>query len=236
MHMRNKKWARPELHQCPYYTDEPEQFKGKWRQRFSDDSAPLYMELGCGKGVSTAQMIAANTDKNYIVIDIADNVLGDTRRNIAKQCEGNENGRVMIVKTDIEYIERVFSEKDRIERIYIHFCNPWTKRAKHEKRRLTHPRQLLQYRQFLVDNGEIWFKTDDDILFNDSLLYFDTCGFRCEYITYDLHASGFQENYRSEHEMKFSSEGIPIKFAVFRKQNGDFNFDATRWVKPVQNQ
>lgn len=59
----------------------------------------------------------------------------------------------MIARYDISYIEKVFAPEDRVERIYINFCNPWTKRPKYAKRRLTHPRQLWQYRDFLVDGG-----------------------------------------------------------------------------------
>ena len=58
MHMRTKKWAKPELSACPYYRDEPFQLKGKWRSQFPEDK-PLYLELGCGKGVSTAKMVSA---------------------------------------------------------------------------------------------------------------------------------------------------------------------------------
>ena len=42
--------------------------------------------------------------------------------------------------------------------IYINFCNPWSKNASSNKHRLTYPRQLIQYREFLKDGGEIYFK------------------------------------------------------------------------------
>ena len=61
--------------------------------------------------------------------------------------------------------------RDKIDRIYINFCNPWPK-SKHNKRRLTHTRQLENYKTFLNENGEIYFKTDDDELFEDSIYYF----------------------------------------------------------------
>ena len=50
MHMRTKKWAKPELEVCPYFTNEPETKRGHWREQFKKDQ-PLYLELGCGKGV-----------------------------------------------------------------------------------------------------------------------------------------------------------------------------------------
>lgn len=213
MHMRRKKWARPELESCPYYRDFPENYKGKWAEQFPK-KAPLHVELGCGKGVSTALMVRDNPDINYLVIDLVRDVLGSARRNIEAAYGDDPVENVIIASLHIEYIYKYLGEGDRAERIYIQFCNPWTKRKKHEKRRLTHSRQLMQYRDFLADGGEIWFKTDDDELFDDSLEYFAQCGFSIRYLTRDLHASGFTPNYQSEHEMMYSEKGVPIKFAI----------------------
>ena len=126
----------------------------------------------------------------------------------------------------------MFAPVDRVERIYINFCNPWTKRPKYAKRRLTHPRQLMQYRDFLVDGGEIWFKTDDMPLFTESLPYFDACGFELRYLVNDLHAAGFMPNYISEHEKMYTEKGVPIKFVIFRKKPGKVELDPIRWVMP----
>ena len=231
MHMRTKKWAKPELAVCPYFTDEAETLRGHWHERFPKDQ-PLYLELGCGKGVSTAAMVYDNRDKNFVAMDITCNVLGDTRRNIARTYGEEPVDNVVIARYDIEYIRNVFAPEDRIERIYINFCNPWTKRPKYAKRRLTHPRQLMQYRDFLVDGGEIWFKTDDTPLFTESLPYFEACGFDMRYLTSDLHAAGFAPNYVSEHEQKFTALGVPIKFVIMRKKPGPVELDPVRWVMP----
>ena len=229
MHMRTKKWAKPELAVCPYFTDEAEMHRGRWREMFVLDQ-PLYLELGCGKGVSTAVMVHDNPDVNFIAMDITCNVLGDTRRNIAKAYGDEPVKNVMITRYNIEDIRKVFAPEDRIERIYINFCNPWTKRPKYAKRRLTHPRQLMQYRDFLVDGGEIWFKTDDMPLFTESLPYFAACGFEMRYLVNDLHAAGFTPNYISEHERMYTEKGVPIKFVIFRKKPGKVELDPVRWV------
>ena len=55
-------------------------------------------------------------------------------------------------------------------------------------------RKVMNYRRFLKDGAEIHFKTDDDALFAESLEYFKECGFTIKYITYDLHASGYENN------------------------------------------
>ena len=88
MHMRTKKWARPELAACPYFTDEPEALRGHWRERFEADQ-PLWLELGCGKGVSTAKMAAATRGVNFIAMDISPDVLGWARRNIERNFQGD---------------------------------------------------------------------------------------------------------------------------------------------------
>ena len=126
MHMRKKKWARPELAACHFYINaEPEEcLSGTWRARFPHPERPLHLELGCGKGVSTARMAADNPEINYVIVDMSPDVLGTARRNLAEACGGDPD-HVMILRTDICFIRRMFGPEDAAERIYIHFCNPW---------------------------------------------------------------------------------------------------------------
>ena len=38
MRIRFKKWARPELEACKFYIDNPEEYKGKWKElQFKDN-------------------------------------------------------------------------------------------------------------------------------------------------------------------------------------------------------
>lgn len=228
MHMRKKKWSRPELAACPYFIQDPVSLRGRWADQYAVRQ-PLHVELGCGKGFSTAQMVYANQQVNYLAMDINVDVLGVARRNIAKAYGEQEPRNVLLTNTHIEYIHTILSADDPVERIYISFCNPWDARPKQHKRRLTHPRQLVQYREFLRDGGEIWFKTDDDQLFSDSLYYFEACGFACDFRTDDLHGCGFTPNYISEYERKYLNEGLKIHFGIFRKLPGQLDFDPVAW-------
>ncbi len=213
MRMRKKKWAQPELDACPYFIADCDRYRGQWRTLFPK-AQPLHVELGCGKGVSTAAMAHAERDTNFVAIDLISDVLGSARRNISAAYGAESVDNIRIASKNILFIHQTFAPEDRVEKIIISFCNPWAEREKHKKRRLTHPRQLMQYRAFLIDGGEIWFKTDDDDLFYDSIEYFRMCGFTMRYITFDLHASGFQPNYVSEHEALFSRQGVPIKMLI----------------------
>lgn len=103
------------------------------------------------------------------------------------------------------------------------------KNASSNKHRLTYPRQLIQYRDFLKDGGEIYFKTDDDDLFRDSLTYFPASGYDIIWQTYDLHENEPEWNIRTEHEGMFTEMGIKIKALIARKKAGD---DSVTWVEP----
>ena len=144
--------------------------------------------MGCGKGSFISELAFRNQDTNYIAIDLVDAMLGLAKRKVEEKY--NENNikvdNLILVRYDIERINNIISLEDGIERIYINFCNPWPK-SKHKKKRLTHTKQLEHYKEFLKPNGEIYFKTDDDGLFEDSLKYFEEAGFEIINKTFDLH-------------------------------------------------
>ena len=220
MRIRYKKWARPELEASNFYIDNPEEIKGKWKQQFKN-AHQIHLELGCGKGQFIAQMASNNLETNYIAIDLVDAMLGLAKRNIEQVYAEKkiEPENVILTRYDIERILNIFDKEDGIERIYINFCNPWPK-GKHRKKRLTHTRQLEKYKQFLKSDGEIYFKTDDDDLFNSSLIYFEECGFNIIKKTYDLHKEPiFEQNIETEHEKMFSEQGIKIKALIAKLNN-----------------
>ena len=215
MRIRFKPWARPELEESKFYIDNPEEYKGKWKELFKNDN-PIYLELGCGKGGFISQIAVYNPDINYIAIDLVDAMLGLAKRKIEVEYKmaSREIDNVYLTRYDIERINNILSKADNIERIYINFCNPWP-RGKHKKKRLTHTRQLEKYKEFLSNGSEIYFKTDDDDLFNESVNYFKQSGFRIEKITYDLEKEiNFWENIETEHEKMFKEQGIKIKALI----------------------
>ena len=221
MRIRYKKWARPELEASKFYIDNPEELKGKWKEKFKNRNNPLHLELGCGKGQFISNLAVKHQEINYIAIDLVDAMLGLAKRNVEKIYEENniEPTNIYLTRFDIERILLILDKKDEVERIYINFCNPWPK-GKHRKKRLTHTRQLEKYKEFLKPNAEIYFKTDDDDLFNSSIGYFEETGFEILKKTYDLHSENiFEENIETEHEKMFSDQGIKIKALIAKLHN-----------------
>ena len=224
MRLRRKPWARPELAACPFFVDEPEKNRGRWREAFPR-RGPLFLELGCGKGGFLAAQAAAHPEVNFLGIDIKSEVLALAKRKAeaALLAAGRPADRVdnlLLTAQDIERLFLIFGEEERVDRIYVNFCNPWPKPGA-QKHRLTHTRQLTAYRRWMGEGAELWFKTDDPGLFEDTVArYLPESGYRLLYLTRDLAASGFAGNVPTEHEEMFSARGIPIRFLIAKPEPG----------------
>lgn len=145
MRIRKKKWAEPELAVCDFFVKNPEEYAGCWSKAFKTEQ-PLYLEIGCGKGGFAGQLALDNPDKNIIALDIKIDMLGVGRRNIVKLFE--EAGKnqdditnLLLVNYNVEKLDTIITSDDKIDRLFINFCNPWP-RAKHKKRRLTYYKSL----------------------------------------------------------------------------------------------
>lgn len=216
MRIRNKPWAKEELATSKFYVQKPENNKGHWKEVFKNPENSIHLELGCGKGYFVKKAAKQNPKINYIAVDLIDTILGIANRNIIEEFKSQEIENIALTRYDVEAITNILDKTDNIERIYINFCNPWPK-PRHKKRRLTHTRQLEKYKLFLKPKGEIYFKTDDDELFKESLEYFKAEGFEPIKITYNLNEEpNFWENIETEHEIKFKKAGIKIKAGIFK--------------------
>jgi len=215
MRLRKKYWARPEMEASDIVITDQYNHIGKWNESFGNNNE-IHLELGCGMGGHIAQRSKNNTNINYVGIDLKDEVLVYALRKV-KQVREEENLKdidinVRLMPLNIMLIDNVFA-KEEVSKIYINFCNPWPK-ERHNKRRLTHTKFLKQYKKFLKEQGEIWFKTDDKGLFEDSINYFKDNGFEINFLTYDLHNSGFSDNVVTEYEAKFTSLGMKTMFLL----------------------
>lgn len=218
MRIRHKPWARPELAACPFFIDDPATLKGQWHKAFAHPDRPFHIELGCGKGGFISQMAILHPETNFLAIDIKSEMLGLAKRNVEKAFAeaGREVDNVLLCAFDIERLQLILNENDCARRIYINFCNPWPK-TKHHKKRLTHTRQLQNYKTFLTKDSELWFKTDSEDLFLATKRYLDEAGgFEITFLTDDLHASDFTESPATEHERMFTEQGLPTHFLIAR--------------------
>ena len=90
--------------------------------------------MSCGKGGFLARLASRNPDVNYIGVDITDKGAHSCQRNIERIYaeQGFPSINVKTPAHDIERIPTLLDKADRVERIYINFCNPWNKKANHK--------------------------------------------------------------------------------------------------------
>ncbi|MCQ6278407.1 tRNA (guanosine(46)-N7)-methyltransferase TrmB [Bacillus sp. EB600] len=204
MRLRHKPWAKERIDQYPQYVvADPEMYKGNWQEPFAIQQ-PLHIEIGSGKGRFITEMAKANPDINYIGIEVYQSVIVAALDRLIEADLPN----VKLLNVNANDLGKFFAKND-VDRIYLNFSDPWPK-TRHEKRRLTYKNYLNLYGSILRDAGEIHFKTDNQGLFEYSLMSFSQYGLLLKYISLDLHQSDFEGNIMTEYEQKFSEQGNRI--------------------------
>ncbi len=206
MRIRRKPWAEREFASNKTIIDNPKEFKGKWNEVFGNNN-PIHIEIGCGKGNFISEMSKLNTDINYIGIEREEQIIVSALKK-SRELEVGDNVRFFC--EDVANSLEIF-ETGEISRIYTNFADPWHRRRKWAKRRLTHKNFLNLYETLFGEKGgELFMKTDNKILFEFSLNEIADKGWRLHNISLDLHNSDFEGNVMTEYEKKFSEQGMPI--------------------------
>lgn len=138
--------------------EHPEGMQGKWNDFFKNNH-PIVLELACGKGEYALGLGRLFPDKNFIGVDIKGNRIWRGAKTALE--EGLTN--VAFLRTHIDQITNYFA-KDEVSEIWITFPDPQLRFSK-MKKRLTHPKYLRLYKQFLQAGGRINLKTDSPDLY-----------------------------------------------------------------------
>lgn len=120
-----------------------------------------------------------------------------------------------ILIDDAFKVDEIFEGQCKV--IWLTFSDPWPK-ARHEKRRLTHPLFLEKYRKILDKDGILKFKSDNDGLYEFSLSSLQNSNWRIIDHGIDLHNSKYNENnYQTGYERKWSARGKKINYIFAQK-------------------
>jgi len=158
--MAHKKLIRfAELETFPNVLQFPKNIKGKWNEFFKNQNL-IVLELACGKGEYAVGLGFLHPEKNFIGIDLKGNRIWVG----AKKALENNLHNVAFLRTQIDQVNEYFA-KDEISEIWITFPDPQQRKSK-AKKRLTHPKFLRLYQQFLIPGGYIHLKTDSPDLYH----------------------------------------------------------------------
>ena len=145
-------------------------------------STPLTLELACGRGEYAVGLGRMFPEQHFIGIDLKGNRIWKGA-SIANK-DGLKN--VAFVRSQIELTSNYFA-KNEVDEIWITFPDPQLRWSK-AKKRLTHPKFLRLYQQFLKKEGIVHLKTDSPLLYNFTLKVIEIYGLDLIYKTDHLYA------------------------------------------------
>lgn len=147
----------------------PEGMKGKWA-RFFHNNNPVTLELACGKGEYAVGLGQLYPQRNFIGIDQKGNRIWVG----AKKALQNNLGNVAFLRIQIDRVAEYFATNE-VSEIWVTFPDPQLRTGK-AKKRLTHPKFLRLYKQFLIPGGFINVKTDSPDLYRFTKLVIEKYG------------------------------------------------------------
>jgi len=175
-----------------------------------NDNPKLTIELACGRGEYAVGLGRMFPNANFIGIDLKGNRIWKGA-SIANK-DGLKN--VAFIRSQIELTSNYFA-KDEVDEIWITFPDPQLRWSK-AKKRLTHPKFLRLYQQFLkngsgkhsdVPAGIVHLKTDSPLLYNFTLKVIELYGLNLIYKTDNLYA---EQNIDPRCLIKTYYEGLDI--------------------------
>ena len=161
----------------------------------------LTLELACGRGEYAVGLGRMFPEQHFIGIDLKGNRIWKGA-SIANK-DGLTN--VAFVRSQIELTSNYFA-KDEVDEIWITFPDPQLRWSKAQKR-LTHPKFLRLYQQFLKKEGIVHLKTDSPLLYNFTLKVIEMYGLHLIYKTDHLYT---EQNIDPRCLIKTYYEGLDI--------------------------
>ena len=205
MRLKHIKNADIIIKNSKYLVTNPSDYKGKWSSLFNNTN-PLEIEIGTGKGKFIISKALSNPEINYIGIEKYDSPLVSA----VKKLEEIDIPNLKLLCFDAFNINDVFDKE--VSKIYLNFSDPWPKK-RHEKRRLSSSIFLNKYDSIFKDEKRIEMKTDNDELYEYSLISFEEFGYQI--VKTD---TNYIDEFTTEYEDKFRSINKNINYIYVVKK------------------
>ena len=169
------------------------------------------LEIGSGKGGFLSSMATKFPEYEFIGVEMQRTALAIA----CKYIEKNSIENLRFFASDVALLFEKF-EEGSFDYIFLNFSDPWPKKRQHN-RRLTYPTFLKQYYKLLKKGGRLIFKTDNEVLFIDSIEYLNESDFKMISKTDDY--DGLDSfDAQTEYETKFRGQGVPIHRVIVEKE------------------
>lgn len=174
-----------------------------------DNKKNTILEIGMGRGTMLTKLALMHPNIEYIGLEKYSTPAYSA---LKKAIDLNlENFHIII--GDAINLSTYF--KNKIKTIWLTFSDPWPKK-RHYKRRLVYRDFLKIYQNILDKDGVVYFKTDNDMLYQFAIDELKEINAKIIYQTSDLHHCNFEiENVFTDYEEKFNKLNKNINFIAF---------------------
>ncbi len=216
MRIRKKKWVEPFLEEDhDRYIKQPDLLKGQWKKEYNFKT--MHVEIGAGKGDYWLKMAEAYPDHLWVAIEKEATVGAVALR---KSYQYDVDNALLIIG-DAKDVDAWF-DVNEIDVLHLNFSDPWPKKG-HRNRRLSSDSFLKMYHTLIQEHGSIIMKTDNQTLFEYSLLTFAKHPYTLEDVSVNFRDEQHQKSVQtydaiSEYEQRFIDLNQPIYRATWRKQ------------------
>lgn len=207
---KQKKLRKEAIKSFANVTEDPFEFKGKWRSVVFGNTAPLVLELGCGHGNYAIELAKQFPEKNFIGVDLKAVRLWVGAKYTLEQ--GIRN--VFFIRANILNLADAFEPGDVAE-VWITFPDPYPKKP---RKRLTASRYLDIYRHICAPDARLHFKTDADDLYASTVESLTAYGCIIHKNIADLYAEAEIDDLlriQTSYEKKHIAKGRTIKYIEF---------------------
>lgn len=200
--------------------------KGQWNSRMFHRTAPLVLELGCGRGEYTLGLAALHPERDFIGVDIKGARIWRGARNAVDLGLTN----VAFLRTHVDHITRCFGPHE-VDEIWLTFSDPQLGKP---RKRLTSPLFLARYKEILKPatagkpGGIVHLKTDSPVLYEYTMEMIAEHGLRLHEQSADVYADLVHRaspeeqavlNIRTYYEQMWLDEGRTIHYVRFDLDN-----------------
>lgn len=119
---------------------------------------PVHVDLGFGRGEFIMEMARRQPDVEFIGLDIRPHLVEKAEEHLSQDPQPNVHFLLANVKQHLPAILK----PGMLQRVYIHFPDPWTHRRRHHKRRMVDADLVSTLHALLPTGGEVHLMTDKE--------------------------------------------------------------------------
>ena len=179
---------------------------------FLETNRDIWLEVGFGNGGHLVELAKRNSDKLFVGSEVYEN-------GVASACFSlfqNKIENVRVFQGDIRILSNSLTY-EAIDRLYVLFPDPWTKK-RHKSRRLLSSHNIGLFSKILKSKGVICIATDvENYHFEIEEAFSNLHQFKKLYISSKEKNLSFFLDMKTKYEQKAINKGLAPSYLVYKK-------------------